>query len=189
VARMVAVLPEGTPGPTILRGRVARVGPGLLQVNARQGMVTVTIAAMTHIYVPNVNNPAPSNIRVGEWVLVIGHRTGPRRIEARFLALLPPMSAHRFIISGEVTGIEGTSLTVQDPKDAHTILIDEQTRYHVPGVEQPTLADIQVGDHILALGQPAEGKSLLARVIIVRRAPEPSPKQSELDITNLPTPL
>jgi hypothetical protein len=59
----------------------------------------------------------------------------------------------------------------------------------VPGVEQPTLADIQVGDHILALGQPAEGKSLLARLIIVRRAPEPSPQQSELDITDFPTPL
>ncbi len=169
LARRVAVLPEDSRGPVSLRGRVIEVAESSLKVQARQGEVTVVATEATHIRVPGVENPTLADIRVGDTVLVVGRPTGLCQVEARAIGALPPVSAHKFAIPGEVLSIEGTTLTVQDPRDTHTIFTDEQTRFRVPGVEDASIADVEVGDHILAIGQPAEDNALLARWIIVRR--------------------
>jgi len=178
LAKLVAVLPEDAPGPISLRGRVTGVTESSLRMKVREDQVTVTITETTQIRIPGVEDPALSDIRVGDWVLVIGRPTGLCRVQARAIGVLPPISAHRFVIPGEVTSVEGTTLTVQDPEDTHTVLTDDQTRFRVPGVEEATIADIQVGDRILAIGKPAEENALLARLIVVRRPPQPVLEES-----------
>jgi hypothetical protein len=173
LARMVSVLPEDAPGPIHLRGRVTGVARSSLRVKVRRDEVTVTVTETTQIRVPGAENPTLADVRVGDWVLVIGRPAGLCRVEARAVGVLPPVPAHRYAIPGEVIGIEGTTLTVQDPKDTHTVLTDDQTRFRVPGVEEPTIADIEVGDDVLAIGRPAEDNALLARLIFVRRPPQP----------------
>jgi len=177
LAKMVAVLPEDAPGPISLRGRVTHVAENSLRVKVREDEITVTTTGTTRIRVPDVENPTLADIRVGDWVLVIGRPIGLCRVEASAIAVLPPVPAHRFVIPGEVIDIEGTTLTVQDPKDTHIILTDDQTHFRVPGVEEPTIADIEIGDHILALGELAEDGALLARLIIVRRPPQPGSEE------------
>ncbi len=170
LAKMISVLPENAFGPAHLRGRVIQVAGSSLKVQARQDEVTVTATGTTEIRVPGNESPTLPDIRIGDTVLAIGRATGWSRMEASVIGVLPPIPAHRFIIPGKVLDIHDTMLTVQDPKDRHIIYTDEQTRLRVPGVESPTLADIQVDDRILAAGQPTEGRSLLARWIIVRPA-------------------
>jgi hypothetical protein len=189
LARMVAVLPEGAPGPIHLRGRVTGVAQSLLRVKVREDEVAVTVTEATQIRVPGVENPTLADVRVGDWVLVIGRPAGLCRVEARAIGVLPPVPAHRYAIPGEVTGIEGTTLTVEDPKDTHTVLTDDQTRFRVPGVEEPTIADVGVGDHILAIGRPAEDKTLLARLILVRPPPQPGAEEPGAAESSMPSPL
>lgn len=172
LAKAVVVLPEGAPAPIHFRGRVRQVGESSLKVQTRRCAVIVTTTEATRIRVPDIQDPTLSDIRIGDTVLVIGRPTGLCRIEARAIGVLPAVSPHRFVIPGEVMSIEGTTLTVQDPKDTHTVYTDEQTRFRIPDVEDPTIADVQVRDHILAIGEPTEGENLLARLIVVRPPPE-----------------
>jgi hypothetical protein len=141
-------------------------------VRVRENEVTVVITETTQIRVPGVEDPTVADIRVGDWVLVIGRPRGLCRLEAKVVGVLPPVPAHRFVIPGEVTGISGMTLTVRDPKDAHVIVTDDKTQFRVPGMEEPTIDDIKLGDHILAIGRPDEDGALLARLIMVRRPPE-----------------
>lgn len=171
LAKVVAVLPENAPGPAHLRGRVIQVADSSLKVQARQDEVTITTTETTEVRVPGVENPTLSDIRLGDTVLAIGRATGWSQMEAKVIGVLPAISARKFVIPGKVVSANDTMLTVQDPKDRHIVHTDEQTRFRVPGVENATIADIQVGDHIVAVGQPTEGRNLLARWIIVRPAP------------------
>ncbi len=171
LAKMVTVLPEDTLRPAHLRGRVIQVEESSLKVQARQDEVTVIATETTEIRVPGVDNPVLSDIRIGDTVLAIGRPTGWSQMEARVIGVLPSIPAHKLIVPGEVVSIHDTVLTVQDSQDRHVVHTDEQTRLRVPGVENPTVADIHIGDRILAVGQPAEGRNLLARWIIVRPAP------------------
>jgi hypothetical protein len=42
-------------------------------------------------------------------------------------------------------------------------------------VEEPTMVDIQVGDHVVAVGTPEDDGALLARLILIRRPPRDEP--------------
>lgn len=169
LARVVTVLPEGTPGPIGLRGRVTQIDQPSLKVRVHEQHITVVTTESTHFRVPQVENASLADIGVGNWVLIVGRPRGLCQVEAREVGVLPQMSAHRFLIPGEVLAIEETTLTVQDPQDTHLVHTDDQARFDAPGMENATIADIEVGDHILALGQPAEGRNLLARWIWVIR--------------------
>lgn len=184
LAKMVAVIAEGARGPITLKGRVVKMGDGVLHIMVRNNVVAVDVTATTQTWVPGLENPTLSNIQAGDWVLVIGRRVGRFRVEALGLIVLPPVSAHRYIIAGEVKSIEGTTLTVADKNDTHEVHTDAQTQFYVPGVEQPTLADIHVGDHILAVGRPEANKALLARWVALK--PAPTPAESNLPLPQPP---
>jgi hypothetical protein len=167
LTNMVAVIPEGALGPIGFRGRVVTVNADALGVAVRDDEVSVEIADTTKIRVPGRQNASLADIRVGDWVLVVARVKGMCRTEATAVAVIPSVPAHRYVIPGEVVGIDEGTLTVQDPKDQHLVLTDEQTRVHIRGVEDAAAADIDVGDQVLALGRPAENHSLLARLILV----------------------
>ncbi len=177
LAKQVTVLPEGARGPLSFRGRVASIAEASLKVRVRDDEVTVTITATTRIHVLGVENPTLSSIRTGDWVLVVGRPAGLSRVEARAIAVLPAIPAGRFTVRGVVKNIQGTTLSVEDDKTAHTVLTDNRTRFRVPDVEETTIADIHLGDHIVAIGKPAEGVTILARWIGVQRAPQAQPSQ------------
>jgi hypothetical protein len=169
LARMVAVIPEGAFGPIGFRGRVVGAGDDALRVSVRKNEVSVEITNHTQLRVPGVEAPTLADIRVSDWVLVIARLKGLCHVEATAVGVIPPVPAHRYVIPGEVIDIEGATLTVQDPDDRHLVLTGEQTQVRIQGVEDATVADIEVGDEVLALGQPMEGHSLLAKLILVRQ--------------------
>ncbi len=70
-------------------------------------------------------------------------------------------------LHGAVTAIEGLTLTVNTPQGEQKVVTDEQTRFRIKGVENPTLADVKVGDYILARGRADEAGELVAPVVVV----------------------
>ncbi len=189
LAKMVSVIPEGAFGPISFRGRVEGVSGDALRVSTGKDEVSVEITDSTKLRVPGAEDASLADIRVGNWVLVIARLKGLCHVEATAVAVIPAVPAHRYVIPGEVIEIDGTTLTVQDPNDQHLVLTDEQTKGRIKGVEDATAADIEVGDQVLALGKPAEGHSLLARLILVRRpeATEPEGLSTDVPATSIPS--
>ena len=179
LAKLVAVVPDDALGPVSLRGRVTNVTTDSLAVQVRENVATVTITATTQIRVPGVENASLSDVHTGDWVFVVGRPAGLCRVEAKAIAVLPPISLQRFAVRGEVQAIAGTSLTVESNEGTRLILTDDQTRFRVPGVEEASITDIHIGDQVLALGKPAEDDTILARLIVVRHVPEPQPGETE----------
>lgn len=57
-------------------------------------------------------------------------------------------------LRGQVTAIEGTTLIVKTPDGERQVTTSDETRFHIRGVEDPTIADVKVGDYILARVEP-----------------------------------
>ena len=83
-----------------------------------------------------------------------------------WLAWSPNGRPHRAIRRGTVMANNGSTLTLETPNGAITVLTDEHTRFRVAGVENPGMDDIQVGFQALAAGQlNSEDGTLLAQII------------------------
>lgn len=77
----------------------------------------------------------------------------------------------RFVLRGEVTAIEGTTLTVETHRGEVSVLTDDETRFRIPGSDEPGLDDLAKGARVLVGGLRTEEGDLLAR--IVARLPLP----------------
>jgi hypothetical protein len=70
-------------------------------------------------------------------------------------------------LRGQVTAIEGTTLTVKTPDGERKVTTNDETRFRIRGVENPTIADVKVGDYILAKGEPDSTGTFVAGAILV----------------------
>jgi preprotein translocase subunit YajC len=174
LARQVTVLPADSRGPLSLRGRVIEVGASTLTVHVGENQVTIEVTEQTKVRVPGKPQAALSDVRMGDWVFVVGRPTGLSRIEARAIVVLPAVPVERFAVRGEVISVEGTTLSVRDARHEHTIRTDSQTQFRIGGVENPSIEDVNVGDRVAILGKPAEGGAILARRVVVGRAQQPA---------------
>ena len=68
-------------------------------------------------------------------------------------------------LRGQVTAIEGTTLTVKTPDGERQVTTSDETRFRIRGVENPTIADVKVGDYILAGGEPDSTGTFVAKAI------------------------
>lgn len=150
--------------PPNMNGRVEEVNPPYLTVTARVGSVLVLTDENTRFVVPGIEEPTLEDIHAGDIVHMRLGQDPEGRLLARLVAVIPAVE-----VQGAVIGKDGASLTVrtQGGEDM-TLLTDEHTRYRVPGIEEPTLDDIQIGDLIQAGAVEQEDGSLLAKIIAVR---------------------
>ena len=181
LARLVALIPEGAVGPISARGRVTAANDESLTVQIGDNVATVIIEEDSHLYVPGTEDATLTDISVGDWVLAVGRPTGLCQMTAMAVGVLPAVPIHRFAVRGEVEGIKDSVITVQSAEgENRLILIDDGTRLIVAGVEEPTMANIHIGDGIGVLGVPAEDNAILARLIFVRPSMESQINQPSL---------
>jgi hypothetical protein len=67
--------------------------------------------------------------------------------------------------------LDQSTLTVRTPRGTITVQTDESTAFRIPGVDQPTLADVRVGDLVAGTVERLDDDTLLARHIAVLRRP------------------
>ena len=67
-------------------------------------------------------------------------------------------------VRGEVAAVAGRALAVKAGPGLVLVVTGPETVLRVPGVEEPTLEDIEVGDHVVALGR---GKNWVLRAQII----------------------
>ena len=118
----------------------------------------------------------PTDIKVGDIITAGGEEdTAKKSIGAIFIAQIDPERAKQMRemqanygktwLAGRITGIEGTTITIDGMVDhaKHTIDVDENTSFHKRR-DSITLADIQPGEQLRAEGA-VKGGVFLATVV------------------------
>ena len=185
-ARLVAIACAEELREHTLRGKVTAVEGQTLVVTTREGEKEVVITSDTYFHVPNVEEPSLDDIEVGYIIAALGHKGGDGALTAQIVAVTPArrlrkMIVRRNTIRGEVTAIEGATLAVETWQGEQTILTDEDTRFRIPGVENPSVGDIKMGDRIIALGRREDG-DFVARVVGVPKGRGLSPETGALPL-------
>lgn len=71
-------------------------------------------------------------------------------------------------LRGEISSIEGSTITLEIAQRSVPIITSDETHFHIIGQETAVLTDFHVGDTILARGQRQEGGSMLASLILLQ---------------------
>lgn len=152
--------------PDVLEGEVSGINEHVLSINTPRGEVPVLVGEGTRFYVPGVVDPTLEDVEVGDRVVVLGRR-GERAFRAQLVGVVDPQ-AELGRRAGQVTSVEGNVVTLATPSgESHAVHTDPYTIFHIPGVDEPGLEDIQVGQAAIAAGVQNEDGSLQAILLFV----------------------
>jgi hypothetical protein len=98
---------------------------------------------------PGVSAPSIADLQVGDRIAGEGtiEEDGTRR--AALVVVLPEQVAR---LTGEVVAIEEAALELDTPGGTVNVLTDADTILRIPGVEEPTVDDVGIGDQVIAAG-------------------------------------
>jgi hypothetical protein len=173
-ARIIIVLSEDPRNLAKVGGKVTAVKGKVIEVENRQGVHQITTDDNTRFRVGKKEEASLKDINEGDPVFAAGVKQDDGTFLARLVVLVTGEQLRRHTLRGEVLSVdpENRLLTVEargQKEGVWTVNTTEETRYRVPGVQNPTLADINAEDHVLVVGRPNEDaeKSGTARLIAV----------------------
>jgi len=160
---------EESDGRGALRGQVAAIeGDRLLITTPAGEEQTVITHEETRFRIPGVREPSISDIEVGDYLGAWGQRNEDGDLVASVVIVVPAELARRGqVVQGQVTAVEGLTIRVETNQGERTVVTQESTRFFIPGLEEPGIGDVTIGDPILALGRPGDEGNLLARVVAI----------------------
>lgn len=176
-ARLLVVVAEENLPKVVIQGKIVAITPQTLVVATGRGERAITILPRTQIWSAAGRLDTLRLLRRGDRVLALGHPTEMGQWMAGMVYVSNPRLLARHGVGGAVLARdeEAGTLTVQTKRRGEiTVVVSDGTRYRLPGVEEPGLADIQEGDRIVAVGRFEEGSEteFLARGVAVFK---PSP--------------
>lgn len=153
-----------------LRGVITAIEDDTLGLATRGRQVRVVTAEDTIFRIPGVEDPGIDDLNVRDLIVVVGRWDAEEQVfMARAVTLMPRCPSRLRFIRGEVTGIEGRTIILNALQAEVAVLIDGDTIFRIPGVEDPGLDELRVGDKVGVLVAPTEEGTLLAKVVVVRR--------------------
>ena len=177
------------PVPVQLVGKVTGVDAeaNTFTMDARGGEWTIQVTADTRIIVPGVASPTVANIVEGDKAIVTGlapasetvQNAAERTLVAQMVAIQRPQP-RPIKVGGTVARIDvptGRFVLALASGETKIIVVNDGTRLVIPGVREPSLEDVNVGDRALVMGmidETAEGSPIVAQMIVVHQ-PIPRP--------------
>lgn len=162
---ILVVVPREMDRRLRLAGEVIEIEGATLTLETRSHrQPTLLTDDETVFRVPGVEEAGLEDIEVGDRVLVAAETRDGQLYAAQ--VALPPEGVRR--VAGEVTGIEGQTLTLETPRGAVEVLTGDDTVFRVPGVEEATLADLDAGSEVVCAGRWEDPATFAARVVQVR---------------------
>lgn len=168
--------PRGGPGrgpfwgPPHLSGEITAIGEDSFTVTtAENNEVTVEVTEFTS-YLGELERFA--DLDVGMDVAMFGHRSGEGTVTARVVAMREDLP-FGVPLGGEVTTVSTDSLTIETPRgQVFTFEVTAETDYLSRENAVISIADIEVGDHVMVLYEQASSGELNATVILVGNGPQ-----------------
>ncbi len=169
LARVVAV----ASGPQVrrhtLRGVITAIEGDTLGLATRGREVRVVTTEGTLFRIPGVEDPGIDDLNVRDLIVLVGRLDAEEQVfMARAVTLMPRWPSRLRFIRGEVTGIERRTIILNALQAEVGVLTDGDTIFRIPGVEDPGLDDLRVGDKVGVLVAPTEEGTLLAKVVVRR---------------------
>lgn len=161
-----------------LLGKVTAIDGTTLSVTVRRGAAAVLTDEATRFRVPNTEHATLADVQIGDRVAVWGKRENRRLLLARLILVIPERAT---ILRGKVTAIDGDGFRLQTRQGEQIVRVDDETRFRLPGVEDPGLDDLFEGAKALIAGIKNQDESVLARIVGVRPA-RPSSLRGELPL-------
>jgi hypothetical protein len=173
LARAVAIVTPGQVRRHTIRGVIEGIEGNTISLLTGQGEVRVETDRETTFRIPGVEEPGLDDLEEKDLILVVGAwEVDGEDFNARAVRLIPRWPSHLRFLRGEVTGIEGRTIVLNALQGEVAVLTDGDTRFRIPGVEEPGLDDLRIGDKVGILVARDEDGGLLAKVVLVRRPDE-----------------
>ena len=147
-ARLVVVVADEDLPKVLIRGRVVAVTAQTVVVQTGQRERALTITARTQLLSTGGRLGSLRQIRPGEQIVALGQPTELGQWIAGLVVLPGPEPQNNGGLRGTVTAKDedaGTLAVETDRRGTLTVLTDEDTRYRVPGVEDPGFEDVAGG--------------------------------------------
>lgn len=152
--------------PDVLEGEVTGIDEGVLTVRTPRGEIPVLTGEPTRFYVPGIEDPGVEDVQVGDRIVVLGR--GDRGAFRAQLVAVVDAQAELGRRIGQVVSVEGHVVTLAALSgETYTVYTDADTIFHIPGVEDPGVDDIEVGQVVVAAGIQNEDGSLQAILLFV----------------------
>ncbi len=155
-------------------GKVIDIRGDMLVVENQLGTFDIRTDGDTAFRVRGVENAAITDIHIDDVVAgkVVRQADDSLLAKSIVVLMLKPRPGRGL---GKVTAIGDDELTVETRKgDEVRVLVDAETVFRVKGIEEPTLADIKVGDMVAGRVVKQDDGTLLAKVVAVV-PPKPAP--------------
>ncbi len=149
-----------------LGGSLNDIDTDTLVVETAHGLAAVRVDGETVYRVHDVEQAGLDDLDVGMRAIVKGTLGLDGSLLAHTVAVPRPRTVR---LQGEVLAVEGDTFTIRTARDRQpgrqlTVQTDETTEFHVPGVDNASIADLQIGDRIAGSGQPG-GRTTLVVVL------------------------
>ena len=173
LARQVILIPNGSLEDETLRGIVTAVDGETFELRIRRGKVTVVTDENTLFRIPKVEDATAADVKEKMPVIVLGQYEAEdeQAFHAKAVAVIPGRILRRHVVWGKLTAIEGDTLSIvapgRDADEGKRVRTTDETRFRIPGVEDATLADLKVGDRIVALCGKDESGDFVAKIVAV----------------------
>ena len=149
-----------------LVGKLDAIGDDTLTIETERGIATVHLDGETVYRIPDVETPSLDDLEEGTRIIVQGTLNPDGSLLAQRVAA-PQAGPRQGRLQGEVIAVEGDTFTVRvAQRRERVVLTDETTEFRVPDVENPSIADLQVGDRVAGEGEAEDG-DLRATLVIV----------------------
>jgi RNase P/RNase MRP subunit p29 len=140
---------EAGPRLARLRGEIIGIEGNTLTIRAERREIVVQTDDATEFRIHGVEDPTVADLGIGDKVASEGVIQEDGTAYATLVIVLPDDAAR---LTGKVTDIEDATLVVQTVGGTVNVLTDADTVFRVPGVEEPGLDDVEVGDRVVAGG-------------------------------------
>lgn len=145
-----------------LQGKVRAIEDTTITVASRRGRIALLTDETTRLCMYDDDQGSLADIHIDDRIAVRGRLAGVRVVRAQTIFVIPEGIR---ILRGEVTAIDSNGLGLNTRHGELRVMVDNYTRFRIPGVKEPGLNDLRVGTRAFVAGFWNDDGSVLAKTV------------------------
>jgi RNase P/RNase MRP subunit p29 len=154
--RLVVVVSDEDLPRILIQGRAVAITEQTIVVQTGRRERAITVTRHSRIWSAKGRLDSLHDLHQGERIIALGQPTELGQWIAGLVLLPGAEPLTRNGLRGQVIDMDldaGTLIVETEQRGQITVMTGDETRYRIPGIEEPGFADLQVGDQIVAVGR------------------------------------